>query len=171
MKKLKHTAALCAALCAALALGCAQNEDAALKAEHRAPDFSLSTPLGADVHLGSLRQSGPVLVVFWSVYCGACRYIIPALNALAEKYPRGGLSIIAVSTGDPAAEVQAYADANRLKYPVVVDGANQVARLYQVRGTPTAILIGKDGLIRKVWMGYSPEMDAQLEDSIAALLK
>ncbi|MFA5160703.1 MAG: TlpA disulfide reductase family protein [Elusimicrobiales bacterium] len=155
-------------LAAVLAAGCSGGE---APAGRKAPDFALNSPRGASLHLQAAEAGGPVLVVFWSVYCGACRYMVPLLNALQDKYGGKGLSVIAVSIADPAADVAEYGSRNGLKYPLALDGDGAVARLYGVRGTPTSILVDKDGTIRKTWVGYSPAMDSELDTILPAMMK
>jgi len=138
----------------------------------KAPDFVLNTPRGASLHLQSEEASGPVFVVFWSVYCEACHELVPLLNRMQDKYGGKGISIIAISVGDPARDVIDYAASHGLKYPLALDSNASVAHLYGIKGTPTAVLIGKDGTIKKAWwQGYYPGMDAEVDAALSASLK
>ena len=160
----------------ALALACSGKNDASAPETpaapaQKAPDFTLSTPLGASVHLDAAETAGPVLVLFWSVYCGACQYIVPDLNELQEKYKSKGFSVIGVSVGDPAYAVSEYAGTKKINYQLVLDTDGKISARYHIRGTPTAVLIGKDGLVKKTWLGYAPSMYSDIETSLSKLLK
>ena len=53
--------------------------------------------------------------------------------------------------------------------PLDQDGA--VERDYGVNALPTTVLVGRDGVIRKVFVGFSPqETEAELSSAIEAAL-
>jgi peroxiredoxin len=171
MRRLFSRAALpLAALALAMACSGGPEQPAAPVQQTKAPDFSLATPLGGKISLQAKEASGPVLLLFWSVYCGACQYIVPDLNALQEKY-KDKFSIIGVSIGDAPYEVSDYAATKKIKYPLVLDTEGKVSETYHVRGTPTAILVGRDGMVKHVWLGYSPSLYSDIETSLSTLLK
>jgi peroxiredoxin len=49
--------------------------------------------------------------------------------------------------GEPEGTVSPFVEENGLTFPILLDEARQVARLYMVQGIPTSFLIGRDGVI------------------------
>lgn len=61
-----------------------------------APDFSMPTPQGDTISLGSIK--GKVKIIdFWASWCGPCRAENPTLKKLYAQYHDKGLEIISVS--------------------------------------------------------------------------
>ena len=122
-------------------------QPAAAAEPHRAPDFDITGLDAGQMSLASLKALGkPVMLVFADPGCGPCSALTPDI---AEWQKRFGddLTMAVVSRGTP--------DANREKF--VTKGVRQIGlqddwevfNQYEVRGTPSAILIDTDGIIRE----------------------
>lgn len=114
---------------------------------HTAPDFDIAALDGGRLTLASLKESGkPVMLVFADPGCGPCSALTPDI---AEWQKRFGddLTMAVISRGTP--------EANHEKF--VTKGVGniglqeewEVFNAYEVRGTPSAILIDPDGIIRQ----------------------
>ena len=68
-----------------------------------------------------LQSEVPVLVDFWAAWCGPCRALAPALEAIAEQH-RASARVVKLNVDDNPSAAQRYA----------------------IRGIPTVILF-KDG--------------------------
>ena len=129
-----------------------------------APDFTLTSLDGEPVQLSSLRGN-VVLLDFWATWCGPCRYDMPFVQALSDKYADRGLKVLGLNAED-AQRAKTYLDSNSLTFPTLIDGRMETARLYQVRAIPTFVVIDRQGRISSYMRGTRSQ--DQLE---AALLK
>lgn len=96
-----------------------------------------------------------VLVKFWATSCTTCIAQIPgdieAYNALNAQ----GYETIAVAMDyDPPAYVKNFASSRELPFPVAIDADGSIAKAFgDVKLTPTAFLIDKQGNIIKRYLG------------------
>ena len=110
-----------------------------------APDFELPGITGEKRSLKSLLAGGKDLVlIFTSPWCKSCEVV--AGNLTRWKYEMSGLpNIVLVSRGT------AKENLNKLKgfdaSSILLQEKSEVAAAYDCSATPTAVLVGADGLI------------------------
>ena len=102
----------------------------ALKAGDRAPEFEL--PDGDGMLWGSvdLLRSGPLAIVFYrGRWCAYCNTQLCALQEMHSRLAATGISLLAVS---PQTQKHSYMtrDMHQLRFPVLSDQGNQVARKF-----------------------------------------
>src|SRR5262245_18797384 len=102
-----------------------------------------------------------VLVNFWATWCPPCREEIPDLIKLQEKY-RGKLVVIGISQDSiPPEAVKAFATANRMNYPIVMD-SEEIENLFPgVSALATSFFIDREGKLVKKHIGL---LSARLTD-------
>ncbi len=129
-----------------------------------APDFKLPGLDGKDVSLS--EQKGSVVVVdFWATWCGPCVESLPHLNKLYEDKKGAGLKVLAVSVDQDRAKVPPFVAETKLTLKVLLDSDEQsAAEKYGVTGIPQTVVIGKDGMVKKVFVGGDPEAIAKAVD-------
>ncbi len=135
--------------------------------DHPAPDFTAPLLSGESFSLGG-AQGTPVVLNFWSTWCGPCRAEMPAIQKAAENYG-ARVRFVAINQGEKSAVIQPFVDEFGLTFPIALDQDQAVGSdLYNVTGLPTTFFIDGDGTVRRVWMG---EMNAiTLEEGIAEIL-
>jgi thiol-disulfide isomerase/thioredoxin len=117
-----------------------------------APDFTLPTTGDKEFKLSDYRGKNVVLN-FWATWCGPCRYEVPSLKALHDKYGNDSTVLVAVSSLDNPDSVASYATANDLKFIIPLDPKGVVSTLYNIRGMPTTIFINDKGIITSIKIG------------------
>ena len=111
-----------------------------------APEFELRAITGEKHSLQSLRERGrDILLIFSSPYCTPCEAL--ASNLVRWKREMEGLpKIVLVSRGsarDNLAKLKGFEPSR-----VLLQRDSEVAEAYDCNTTPTAVLVGEDGLIR-----------------------
>ena len=112
----------------------------------KAPRFDANTLEGASYSFDVESLSKPHLLVFWASWCRECRYEFHELSSLHNSYS-AKLEIVGISidkTLENAVQAQQIA---KLPYVNLHDPEATVAKQFQVKGTPTLVLIDHQGLI------------------------
>jgi peroxiredoxin len=133
---------------------------------HRAPDFTLSTPLNDEITLAELAGQ-PVVLNFWASWCAPCRVEMPSLQQASVQY-NGRAAFIGINQGEAPQTVTDFGTEYGVTYPLLVDTAAEISQLYNVRGLPTTLFIDAEGVVREVVVG--PVSQAVLEDRVESLL-
>jgi methylamine dehydrogenase accessory protein MauD len=110
-----------------------------------APRFRLPSLDGDTLTLDALRAPGkPVLLIFANPGCGPCTTLLPDIGRWQREHA-GAVTLALVSQGSP--------EANRAKVAehglthVLLQRDFEVLQAYQVDGTPSAVLVRRDGSI------------------------
>jgi len=112
-----------------------------------------------------------VLLNLWATWCGPCRYEIPALEKLHQKYEPKGFKVVGVSIDEgDAAPVKEFVTEHKMHYPVVLDPDGKLANMFQTTVIPTTVLIDRNGKV--VWKKYGAieENDRTLTKAIETAL-
>jgi peroxiredoxin len=134
-----------------------------------APDFVLRAFAGPNVRLS--EHIGQVVVVsFWGAGCDACRAQLAALGRDFSRYRAQGLRVYGVEVADDPVEAQRFARGERVTFPLLLDPAKTIARLYDVDNLPMTVLIDRDGKIRRVVRDFNETSRRACEDELRKLL-
>lgn len=144
-----------------------------------APGFELPTLDGETINLQQLRGSAVVLD-FWATWCGPCRRGLPKLQefsdwAIKEKLE---IQVFAVDFGErqPTTQkkkeiVKQYWTSRRFTMPTLMDYDNSVSTAFEVMNIPHTVVIGPDGRIVAVHVGFNPKMIETLKRDTTKALK
>ncbi|MCS6848683.1 MAG: TlpA disulfide reductase family protein [Anaerolineae bacterium] len=119
-----------------------------------APEFTLKTLDGRPVTLSDLRGKA-TLINFWASWCPPCLEETPALIAAYDELKRtnSNVEFIGIGTNDDRANLQKFAENNRIPYIIVEDPDGKVSDAYGVLGMPTTVFVDGNGVVRRIWNG------------------
>jgi peroxiredoxin len=123
----------------------------ALKIGDKAPDFALPDGDGTLWRSEDLLRHGPLVIVFYrGRWCAYCNAQLVALQQIHKQIASAGASLVAVSPQTQKHSCMTR-DMHRLRFPVLSDAGNHVAR--------------KFGLVHRL----SPELQAMYESIMTKL--
>jgi thiol-disulfide isomerase/thioredoxin len=154
-----------AAALLALFAGLATPASARLGEGATPPDYLGKTPDKEEIRIsGSAGQV--VVVTFWASWCGPCRRELPALDAL-QKLAGSRARIVAVNVKDTPQDYRAIR--RQFKDPALTftwDRDGKIAEGFDVKGYPNLFVIGRDGKVASVHVGFGEDSIAEIVDDI-----
>ena len=113
--------------------------------------------------------AGRVVVLdFWATWCGPCRAVMPALDALYQRHRAQGLSVVGLSPENDAT-IRSHLSSIPVTYTVARDVGGTMQR-YGVRAIPTIVVVDRAGQVREILIGVDRSSIARLEVLVTQLL-
>ncbi len=138
-----------------------------------APEFILTDTEGKTVSLADYK--GKIVILdFWATWCGPCKQSFPGMQKALNKYAdNDNVKFLFVNTWERVdnklENAQNFIKQNNYTFRVLMDEKNEVITKYKVSGIPTKFIIGKDGNIKFVAVGFSGNAD-QMVDEISTMI-
>ena len=114
--------------------------------------------------IGEARDSRTIVFAFLGTECPLAKMYGPKLQSIEERYRDAGVSVIGVFSNvqDSLTEVIAYGNRIGIKFPLLMDGSQQLADLLQATRTPEVVVVDSSRTIR-----YRGRIDDQYAISVA----
>ncbi|MFB3112459.1 MAG: DUF2092 domain-containing protein, partial [Gemmatimonadales bacterium] len=139
-----------------------------------APAFKLALLDGGELDLSAHKGRDIVILDFWATWCPQCIRELPILIDVAETYEDRGVVFYAVNERETPEKITAFLERKRFNLRAPLDREGRVGALYGVQGLPQTVVIGKDGTVQAVHVGFmpgmKPGMKQTLSDELDALL-
>ena len=140
-----------------------------------APDFTLDV-LGSSEKITLSEVKEKVIVLdFWATWCGPCRVIHPAIEALYKwaKENNKSVAFYAIDVKEEPDVVAKFCKEDEYNMPVLLDADGSVFKAYKGSGIPYVIIIS-GGMIQNAHIGSGAEpevMEEYFKDMITAALE
>ncbi len=115
-----------------------------------APEMTITMTDGSKLQMSELRGRG-VIVDCWATWCGPCLREIPHLERVADDFPKD-LVVVGISSED-LQTVQRFTSTKELRYRVGIP-ESPPPPFANIAAVPTTFFIDRQGVIRKVLVGY-----------------
>jgi len=118
-----------------------------------APSFSLKTLDNKPYTLSDHMGKKPVLLFFWSFFCGPCREEMPVLNEIFTSFGKEKLEFVGVNLDGKGLSkaIKRYLEESKFQFTAVFDELKGfeylVADPYGITGTPTVYIVDTKGKI------------------------
>ncbi|MBD3273819.1 MAG: redoxin domain-containing protein [Candidatus Marinimicrobia bacterium] len=134
-------------------------------------DFRMETVSGDTLQLSDTLGK-IVILQFMNWDCPPCQAEVPVLNQIYDNYSRDEVVVWAISFPHSADDVvgaqtllkENFVDPFGAKYPILIDNrlytSLYVFEAYSVQGTPTTVIIGKEGYIQFHYGGGTVPLDS-----------
>ncbi len=120
-------------------------------------DFALKSLDGESVRLSELR--GKIVILdFWATWCGPCRSELPTVNKLAERFKDKDVVFLGIND-EGAGTVKSFNKKYNYTLTTLEDKEDKVYRAYRANAIPSVFVIGKDGTVRRHFVGAREESE------------
>lgn len=141
-----------------------------------APDFTIKDTEGKPFTFSSLKSQGrPAVLVFWSIFCEPCRFEMPFIQKMYDRYKEKGLDVVSIALdGEPLKNsIAGFVKQEGYTFRVLIDELDEneafkVSDPYGVGGTPTLFVVDRAG---KVTFGKAGRVkDEEIEKAITSVI-
>lgn len=137
----------------------------------KAPDFTVEMLDGSKVKLSSL-QGKVVLINFWATWCPPCRQELAHLQeGVIDHFAGREVVVLPISRGEERATVESFINKMGYTFPVGLDKSQAIYRQYASNYIPRSVVVGKDGKVVYVAVGYDEEIAKEVNAAIEKALK
>lgn len=128
-----------------------------VKQGDKAPDFTVEMVDGQKVTLSSLKGK-VVMINFWATWCPPCREEFKRMQKdVVDRFKGKDFQLLAISRGEKKATVDQFRDKQGYTFPMGLDPTQEIYKKYASNYIPRNFIVGKDGKVIYVSVGYSPE--------------
>ena len=142
-----------------------------VKAGDVAPDFTVEMLDGTKVNLSALRGK-VVLVSFWATWCPPCRLELSHMqDDVINRFEGKDLVVLPISRGEERKTVESYINKMGYTFPIGLDPKQTIYRKYASNYVPRSVVVGRDGVVAYVGVGYDEQIAKEIEQAILAALE
>lgn len=164
----------CIALLASLCFGAVAQEQAAqakVNVGDKVPSFTVTMFDGSSMAIREL-EGKVVLLNFWATWCPPCKEELKRVEEdIIERFAGRDFVFLPVSRGEKRETVAAFREASGYEFPMGLDPDASIFNMFGAQGIPHNFVIGRDGIVKEIEIGYSPESFDGMVGKIEKLLE
>lgn len=141
----------------AVALLTCQGTSGAVDSRQPLPRFSAKTMEG-ERFTNDAVMGKPVLLQFWTTWCGYCRRDQETVDDLTKEFEAKGLVVLAVNVGESRKKVKQYLEKNPRACKVVLTEDTNLAAAFAARSYPLYVMVDREGKVAGNQQGSAGEM-------------
>ena len=136
-----------------------------------APDFTVEMLDGSKITLSELRGK-VVLVGFWATWCPPCRLELSHMQKdVIDRFAGKDLVVLPISRGEKRKTVEDYIAKMGYTFPIGLDGDQSIYKKYASNYIPRSFVVGRDGKVVYVAVGYDEQIAKEIDTAISEALK
>ena len=120
------------------------------------------------------KKGKVVLLNLWATWCSPCRGEMPELVKMQDKFRDKDFEIIGLNTDDePASVINSFRDQMKLNYTLVWGDTalqSELLKISKFPGIPQSFLIDREGRLRGVFTGGSPQTVGKMAETVGNVL-
>lgn len=126
---------------------------------------------GAKVDPATLKDK-VILLDFWATWCGPCVQAMPQIELIRQRFGDKPLVVLGVNRDAPGSsgKVKRFLSKRRFTMGQIDDSAGALADAFGVNGIPCTVIIGTDGTVLDIDVGYLPGKEIELTGKVERAL-
>ena len=142
-----------------------------IKKGDKAPDFTVEMFNGEKITLSQLKGK-VVLINFWATWCPPCRQELTHVQKeIIDHFKGQDFVFLPISRGEKKSVVEAFRQKQGYTFPMGLDPKQEVYKKYASNYIPRNFVVGKDGKVIYVSVGFEPAEFESMIKTIEAALK
>ena len=127
-----------------------------------APDFTVEMVDGSKITLSQLK--GKVVIInFWATWCPPCRQEMTHVQKeIIDRFKGKDVVFLPISRGEKKTVVEAFRKKENYTFPMGLDPQQTIYKKYASNYIPRNFVVGKDGKVIYVSVGFSPDEFAEM---------
>ncbi len=136
-----------------------------------APTFKVTMLDGKIISTAALKGK-VVLVNFWATWCPPCRAELQRVQKdIVDRFAGKNFVFLPISRGEKRDVVAAFIDKMNYKFAVGLDPDQSIFKLFASNYIPRNFLVGRDGKIAYISVGYDDKEFQEMLSTIEKSLK
>ena len=136
----------------------------------KAPDFTVEMFNGEKITLSQLKGK-VVLINFWATWCPPCRQELTHVQKeIIDHFKGQDFVFLPISRGEKKSVVEAFREKTGYTFPMGLDPTQEIFKKYASNYIPRNFVVGKDGKVIYVSVGFEPAEFANMIKAIEAAL-